>query len=100
MDKGRTSGQQVLEYALCLAAVTAVLIGMQLYVKRGLQARYKAGAGQIFSGMPASTTQYDPYYIESSVTETRNYIVDMGFPHTTKDVTTNRSGWQKVGPAE
>ena len=36
-------GQSTAEYAVVLSLVIAAVIGMQIYVKRGLQARVKAG---------------------------------------------------------
>ena len=58
-------GQSVTEYAVVFSVVAAAVIGMQLFVKRGLQAKTKdvtdfytnAGGTGI-----AQTKQYEPYY--------------------------------------
>jgi len=74
-------GQSTAEYAVVLSLVIAAVIGMQIYVKRGLQARVKAGtdsftgagAGFEFTEGTAGITaqykplrQYEPYYQESA----------------------------------
>ena len=63
-----TRGQSVAEYAILVGVVIAAIIGMQLYVKRGLQAKSKAvvddfalAGGKGASGI-ASKQQYEPYY--------------------------------------
>jgi len=73
----RTKGQTVAEYAILLSLVVAAAVAMQVYVKRGLQARVKKGTdaftgitGTISSGTGESVQfkaldQYEPYYQES-----------------------------------
>lgn len=65
-------GQSLAEYAICLSLVVAALTGMQVYVKRGLQARYKTAVD--FSadfiagnGVANVTKQYEPYYVEGDM---------------------------------
>lgn len=81
MIKLNKKGQSIMEYAILVSLVIAALTGMQLYVRRGLQARIKdasdnlpnyvqteqAGldAGTIFN---AGHTQYEPYYRGDSET--------------------------------
>lgn len=50
--------QSTLEYAILIAVVVGALIGMQTYVKRGLQNRLKLAADDIGQGQfePAVTT--------------------------------------------
>lgn len=69
--------QSTAEYALLLALVIAAFTAMQIYVRRGLNARLKAGTDSIpftvlsqagdsqISGIfgNQSVTQYEPYYI-------------------------------------
>ena len=68
--------QSVTEYAILLGIVIAAFAGMQVYLKRGLQARVKSGTDAFTS--PATTidvngfttdflalSQYEPYYAES-----------------------------------
>lgn len=74
-------GQTVAEYAILLSLVIAAAVAMQVYVKRGLQARIKKGTDAftgvtetIDSGGTGGTSkatfdkldQYEPYYQESS----------------------------------
>lgn len=92
------------EYAIVLTVIVMALAGMQIYVKRSLQARYKGAVENLVSGISAGTgkavTQYDPYYLESNITENKTSDVIVGFPESSVDQTVNRSGWQRVGPAE
>lgn len=44
---GSLRGQSTLEYAVFVAVVTAALIGMQLYVRRSIQANLKTLEDQI-----------------------------------------------------
>lgn len=73
----KTKGQTVAEYAILLSLVVAAAVAMQIYVKRGLQARVKKGTdaftgitGTIDSGTGVTRPfdaqdQYEPYYQES-----------------------------------
>lgn len=67
-------GQSTAEYAILLAVVVAAVVGMQLYVKRGMQGKFRDAAdaytriggeiGGAGSGTPliGTTAQYEPYY--------------------------------------
>ena len=58
--------QTLAEYALLITIIVAAIAGMQIYLKRGLQAKYKSfvdGAGQM-----AGIKQYEPYYVQSEQT--------------------------------
>lgn len=75
--------QSTAEYAIILGVVIGAAVAMQLYVKRGLQAKISDGT-DAFTGIEATltpsdaaattggsvvlgtTSQYEPYYIESS----------------------------------
>lgn len=76
----KSKAQSTAEYAVILAVVIGAAVAMQTYVKRGLQARQKAGT-DAFAGItatfestggPGGSTefaaldQYEPYYLESS----------------------------------
>jgi len=78
MTKFKRKAQSVTEYAILLGVAIAVFAGMQLYVKRGLNARIKqatdsattAGGDLTLSvgGYHMNLTtqkQYEPYYTES-----------------------------------
>ena len=71
MSTIRRSGQSVTEYAIVFSVVAAAIIGMQLFVKRGLQAKEKAvtnyltdRTGGVTGGVGTinQTAQYEPYY--------------------------------------
>ncbi len=62
-------GQSTAEYAILIAVVIAAVVGMQLYVKRGMQAKfrdmsdvYTAQGGTVAGTAIATTQQYEPYY--------------------------------------
>jgi len=77
MSLRRLSGQSTAEYAIILAVVIGAAVAMQVYVKRGLQAKQK-GAVDVFTGLQGNFTeegktatfgklsQYEPYYAESN----------------------------------
>lgn len=73
--------QSTAEYAIILAVVIGAAVAMQIYVKRGLQAKIAdgtdafTGIGATITGLSggedgdvtiSSTSQYEPYYLESS----------------------------------
>ncbi|MDP3042656.1 MAG: hypothetical protein Q8N62_08070 [Candidatus Omnitrophota bacterium] len=65
-------GQNTAEYAILIALIIAAAVGMQTYVKRGLQGRVKeavnhTGTAQDVGGVNLTFTgnQYEPYYAES-----------------------------------
>lgn len=75
----KSKGQSTAEYAIIIAVVIGAATAMQTYVKRGLQARQKAGT-DAFTGVTATFNeesvpggakfaaigQYEPYYLETS----------------------------------
>ena len=65
-------GQNTAEYAILIALIIAAAVGMQTYVKRGLQGRVQeatkhVGTSQDVGGVNLNFTgnQYEPYYAES-----------------------------------
>jgi Flp pilus assembly pilin Flp len=58
--------QTLSEYALLIAIISAAIFGMQVYVKRGLQARYKTVVD--VTGESVGIKQYEPYYVQSDQT--------------------------------
>jgi len=53
---GRTKAQSTIEYAMVIACLIAALIGMQIYIKRGIQGRVKSAADEIGDQYSATTT--------------------------------------------
>ena len=50
-----TRGQSILEYAVCMAVIAAMLLGMAVYVKRALCGRWRQ-VGDVFG----SGRQFEP----------------------------------------
>jgi len=82
--------QNTAEYAILIALVIGVFSAMQIYVRRGLQARVKGGADRLpyavigqamqtgdvttdqFLGDPADL-QYEPYYTREGASDTTSW---------------------------
>jgi Flp pilus assembly pilin Flp len=71
LNKNR-KGQNTAEYALLISLVVAAIIAMQTYAQRTLQARIRDAAVYLsnVNATLGTTTQYEPYYLQS------NYSVD------------------------
>lgn len=65
----KNKAQSLTEYTVCLVAILIALITINLYVKRGLQGRYKDVVDKTTVAALASG-QYEPYYDDSSYTNT------------------------------
>lgn len=115
-------GQSTAEYAVLFGVVIAAIVAMQVYVKRGINARLKDASNSATSAvatnltttaslsLPISTLpkdlQYEPYYASS------NYEVQQSSDRTEKEEAggvvkregiregTLRAGWQKTGAAQ
>ena len=84
--------QNTLEYALLFAIVIGAVSAMQLYLRRGLNARIRGGsdilpttvlgqAGGDAIGVLGNHTQYEPYYIregEYGISSTTNQGTEKG----------------------
>ena len=72
----RKRGQSVTEYAIVFSVVAAAIIGMQIYLRRGLQAKQRdatayltnvaGNPGGLGAAVLATTGQYEPYYNAST----------------------------------
>lgn len=70
----RKKGQSTAEYAIVIGLVIAAIVAMQIYVKRGLQAKVKDAVDYNEAGTSSvlgKTSQYEPYYTQSSMTSTQ-----------------------------
>ena len=56
MDLKKRKAQSTLEYAVVVACLTAALITMQIYIKRGMQGRFKDAADEIGEQYSTVTT--------------------------------------------
>ena len=102
----RRSGQSTAEYAILIAIVIAAVVGMQVYVKRGLQAKEKhvtdhftSAKGSGAGALTAATSQYEPYYAQSNFVVGQNEMQDVSYKaggavlrDITKDQTTRQGG--------
>lgn len=70
----KTKGQATLEYAVIIGVIVAALAAMQIYIKRGFQARYHDGVQFLTTqtNEMGSNNQYEPYYLQSDYTNTHN----------------------------
>jgi len=105
------TGQSLTELALLFTMVVVSIMMMRLYTQRYLQAKYRAGADYLVSeikstavnksvnGFSGMNYQYDPYYRESNITERKAANYTTGFPGTSINQTTNRTGQEKTGSA-
>ena len=73
----RKMGQSTAEYAIVIGLVIAAAVAMQVYVKRGIQAKIKGTVDYKPDAM-FTHDQYEPYYQASSLntTQTSNDITD------------------------
>lgn len=85
--------------------ITAALVGLQLYLRRSLQARYKGSLDYVFSKIiesggsiyPLYGPQYVPYYLQKWLAEDTDTEKEGGYPRTSIDETINRFGWEYIG---
>jgi len=73
----KRKGQSTAEYAIVIGLVIAAAVAMQVYVKRGLQAKVKAATDYSDSAdnVTGGAGQYEPYYLQSNMTGTHNASV-------------------------
>jgi len=70
----KRKGQSTAEYAIVIGLVIAAAVAMQVYVKRGIQGKVKAATDYVdddASAVVGDARQYEPYYLESNLTSTR-----------------------------
>ena len=91
------TGQSTLEYAILIAVIVGGLIGMQAYVKRGVQGRLRNSADDIGD-------QYSPGQVESSFTteteSTTTEVVDAGVTTSQSASSRTRSGEETITSLE
>jgi len=107
------NGQNLSEYVLIVAVVIAAVVGMQTYVKRGLQAEHKDAVEYAITSLRNATDatseelplQYEPDYLKSTHTITRNSNIRTGLKggDATKNViidNTQRTGISEILPVD
>lgn len=114
------TAQNTMEYALMLGIVVAVFSAMQLYFKRGMQAKVKQGidnvSGQVLTQIPSAdqekvknvfgeAAQYEPYYMASGTSNMQSTssegtekgtINEAGGVKELTDATSARTGSQTI----
>lgn len=109
--------QNTMEYAILIAVVIGAFSAMQIYLRRGLQARIKAGTDNIpdkvlgqetdpvVAGLFGNETQYEPYYIRegaydmstvSSEGTERGTLTEEGGIRELDNATTQRTSTQQI----
>ncbi len=70
-------GQNTAEYAILIGVIVAAAIAMQIYIRRGMQARIKDSVDFTLTADDSSSTnlfssdkQYEPYYMNTNLTTT------------------------------
>lgn len=65
-------GQNTAEYAILIGVIVAAAIAMQIYVRRGMQARIKDAVDYSKDNPQTvfNTSQYEPYYTDQSMDTT------------------------------
>ena len=80
----KSRAQSTAEYAILIGLVIAAAVAMQVYVKRGIQARVHDASKLLVTQTPeldtAENLQYEPYYLSSEfqVTRTTNAVATLG----------------------
>jgi Flp pilus assembly pilin Flp len=66
--------QNTAEYAILISLVVAGIIAMQTYAQRALQSRVRDAAQYLTdqTSVMGDTVQYEPYYLTTNYTVTRN----------------------------
>ena len=107
MTRGDRRGQSTAEYAVVLALVVGAVMAMQLYVKRGIQAKVKAGTDSLnAAAIPGVTSleQYEPYYVDTNVQTTQRQHVEehynAGAVGRQGTIDTTRQGQEQQGGAD
>ena len=82
MLRRKNLGQSTAEYAVVIGLVIAAAVAMQVYVKRGIQAKIK-GVVDYQPDKMFTTGQYEPDYASSDMNSSRNV---------TENIATNKGG--------
>jgi len=97
MSRTRQKAQGIFEFAICLALVAASIGFMSTYVRRSLQARYRAVV--LYSAKEAGAEhQYEPYYTREKESEDKAKGYTKTGWHTRSEINmrTDASGWEHI----
>lgn len=87
--------QSTLEYAVIIAVIVGALIAMQVYIKRGIQGRFREASDQIGEQFSPDTSTYN-YTTTSNSAQTENLLSGETTTNITKG-SQNRTGTETVG---
>lgn len=94
----RNRGQSTLEYAVIIAVVVAGLIAMQMYIKRGLQGRYRQASDDIGEQFSPSTSSSN---ITTTIDSAQKEVLSGGTTTTTVSKgEQKRTGSESIGTHE
>jgi gas vesicle protein len=72
-------GQNTAEYAILIGVIVAAAIAMQIYIRRGMQARIRdavdysrTGENNELSNFFSNDKQYEPYYLSTNFTTSQS----------------------------
>lgn len=71
MLRRKKTGQSTAEYAIVIGLVIAAAVAMQVYVKRGVQAKIRGASDYSPNSTIFKTSQYEPDYSTSRLTTKR-----------------------------
>lgn len=74
----KNKAQSLTEYSICLATVLLLLVTINVYIKRGLQGRYKDVTDYATTAISAKK-QYEPYYQSEVSTVKPDVGIQMSF---------------------
>lgn len=90
--------QSTLEYAVLIGVITAGLIGMQVYLKRGFQGKLREGADSMGEQFSPEATTYN--YTTNSYTKSTETLNEEITTTNISNQTTNRWGNEQVSANE
>lgn len=103
-------GQNTAEYAILIGVIVAAAIAMQIYIRRGMQARIKDAVDftrtaddDAGNGFFSNQSQYEPYYYQSNFetsqtgSQSTALLIGGGLERTSVSDTTQRTGNQVYG---
>ena len=83
MSKTRHRGQSTAEYAIVIGLVIAAVVAMQVYVKRGIQGKFRDASdakikytGNSDYGVNTNSLQYEPQYLTTTGMYSTSNVVE------------------------
>lgn len=105
----KINAQSTVEYAVLIACIVAAVIGMQIYLKRGIQGRLRGAGDEIGQQYSATNTESTTTTTTNSNWTINQSMINIGNDidpkyglktNTTFNETTTKSGNEKIGAFE